>query len=597
MTTRLAALVAATLACAQLAHAATDPRSARPGFVADTAPPQANPTLAAPPAPFATSLDEGFDDITLLAGNGWFLQNNSSPVGLTNWFQGTNVAAGGPFDAFDGAPNSYIGANFNNTTGGNGIISSWLVTPVLEFGANATVTFYTRKPATPAGGTDYPDRLEVRLSTNGASTNIGAPGNNVGDYTTLLLSINPTLVAGGYPYTWTQYTVTGLPHNGQGRVAFRYFVTGAGPSGSNSDYIGIDRVQYSTGAPEYQVGGTVNGLAGSGLVLRLNGVTDLPVNANGSFLFPPYITNGGSYAVTVATQPTSPRQTCTVTNGSGTISGTVNNVQVACTTNTYAVGGSVSGLAGSGLVLHLDNGDDLAVAANGGFTFPTAVADGAGYVVSIGTQPSTPSQTCSIQNGAGTIDGADISNVQVTCTTNSYLIGGTVSGLSGSGLALKLDNGDTLPVAANGAFLFPNPRLDGSTFAVTVASQPSSPRQTCSVTNGSGTLSGQDVTTVMVSCVTNTYSIGGHVTGLVGSGLTLQLNGGQDLAIANDGPFTFATPLADGSAWTVTVSTQPSGGSSTLCRVRNGQGVVKGMSVADVEVTCDYIFLNGFELP
>jgi hypothetical protein len=589
----LAALVAATLACAQFAHAATDPRSARPGFVADTAPPQANATLAAPSAPFVTSLNEGFDDITTLGPNGWFMQNSSVPVGLmANWFQGTSVAGGGPFDAFDGAANGYIAANYNFTSGNN-TISGWLLTPPLDYGAGATLTFYTRKPT----GTDYPDRLEVRYSTTGASTNVGTGSTAVGDFTALALSINPTLVAGGYPYTWTQYTVTGLPHNGQGRIAFRYYVTSGGPTGSNSDYIGIDRVQYSTGAPEYQVGGTVNGLAGSGLVLRLNGVTDLPVNANGSFLFPPYITNGGSYAVTVATQPTSPRQTCTVTNGSGTISGTVNNVQVACTTNTYAVGGSVSGLAGSGLVLHLDNGDDLAVAANGGFTFPTAVADGAGYVVSIGTQPSTPSQTCSIQNGAGTIDGADISNVQVTCTTNSYLIGGTVSGLSGSGLALKLDNGDTLPVAANGAFLFPNPRLDGSTFAVTVASQPSSPRQTCSVTNGSGTLSGQDVTTVMVSCVTNTYSIGGHVTGLVGSGLTLQLNGGQDLAIANDGPFTFATPLADGSAWTVTVSTQPSGGSSTLCRVRNGQGVVKGMSVADVEVTCDYIFLNGFELP
>lgn len=196
---------------------------------------------------FSQAFTENFDDITLLAGNGWFLQNNSSPVGITNWFQGTSVAGGGPFDSFNGAANSYIGANFNNTTGGTGIISTWLLTPNRTFRNGDVIQFYTRKPATPVGGTDYPDRLEVRLSTNGASTNIGAAGNNVGDFTTLLLSVNPTLVAGGYPFVWTQYTITlsGLPAPTSGRVAFRYFVTGAGPSGANSDYIGIDNIVYT----------------------------------------------------------------------------------------------------------------------------------------------------------------------------------------------------------------------------------------------------------------------------------------------------------------------------------------------------------------
>ncbi|HEY9250241.1 MAG TPA: choice-of-anchor J domain-containing protein, partial [Rariglobus sp.] len=60
----------------------------------------------------AQILSENFDDISTLATNGWHLQNASSPVGLTNWFQGTNVGAGGPFDSHTGAANSYIGANY-----------------------------------------------------------------------------------------------------------------------------------------------------------------------------------------------------------------------------------------------------------------------------------------------------------------------------------------------------------------------------------------------------------------------------------------------------------------------------------------------------
>ena len=53
------------------------------------------------------------------------------------------------------------------------------------------------------------------------------------------------------------------------------------------------------------------------------------------------------------------------------------------------------------------------------------------------------------------------------------------------------------------------------------------------------------------------YSIGGTVSGLAGSGLVLQNNGGDDLAISADGSFTFATPLVDGSSYEVTVLTQP----------------------------------------
>lgn len=198
----------------------------------------------------AQAYTENFDNVGLLAGSGWVIQNNSQPLGPNSWYQGLPVNATpdpGPFDAFNGAPNAYIAANYAATTGSTGVISDWLITPNRTFRNGDVFQFYTRRPTTPAGGTEYPDRLELRLSTNGASTNVGAGASAFGDFSTLLLSINPTLVTNVYPAVWTQYTVTmsGLPAPTSGRIAFRYFVTGAGPSGTNSDYIGVDNVVYT----------------------------------------------------------------------------------------------------------------------------------------------------------------------------------------------------------------------------------------------------------------------------------------------------------------------------------------------------------------
>ncbi len=90
---------------------------------------------------------------------------------------------------------------------------------------------------------------------------------------------------------------------------------------------------------------------------------------------------------------------------------------------TYTVGGDVSGLTGT-VLLRNNGGDDLSVSADGSFTFTTALADGATYEVAVGTQPS--GQTCTVSNGTGTIAGADVTDVAVTCaddppaTTVSY---------------------------------------------------------------------------------------------------------------------------------------------------------------------------------
>jgi hypothetical protein len=184
------------------------------------------------------NIGEGFDDITTLIGNGWVMVNNSNPIGTTGWFQGNS----GIFSAYDGAPTAYIGANFNNTTG-TGTISNWLLTPEQTIHNGDQIKFYTRTVT----GSSFPDRLQVRLSINGAGTDVGSNENSVGDFNILLLDINPVLVIGGFPDAWTQFTVTisGLSGNESGRFGFRYYVTNGGPSGANSNYFGIDRVEFT----------------------------------------------------------------------------------------------------------------------------------------------------------------------------------------------------------------------------------------------------------------------------------------------------------------------------------------------------------------
>ena len=163
----------------------------------------------------------------------------------------------------------------------------------------------------------------------------------------------------------------------------------------------------------YTIGGTVSGLSGTGLVLQDNGGDNLPVNAAGTFTFPTSIVSGGAYSVSVLTQPSSPAQTCLVTNSSGKASANVTNVNVACA---YTIGGTVSGLSGAGFVLQNNAGNNLTVQMNGGFTFGVPLASGGNYDVTVFTQPTHPAQTCLVTSGSGIVD-ANITSVQVACTT------------------------------------------------------------------------------------------------------------------------------------------------------------------------------------
>lgn len=193
----------------------------------------------------------GFDGTTAaMLSAGWQSTNQSSPAGASTWSNAsfTLPLAAAIFGSGNtstlpvgqaGGSNSFALVNFNSTTGA-GTISNWLITPDITVQNGDIVTFYSRKGTD--GATDFPDRLELRMSST--ATVIPSGGSTgLGSFTTVCTTINPTLVGGFvYPKVWTQYsyTVSGLSGLTPVKFAFRYFVTNGGPSGANSDIIGID---------------------------------------------------------------------------------------------------------------------------------------------------------------------------------------------------------------------------------------------------------------------------------------------------------------------------------------------------------------------
>jgi hypothetical protein len=346
----------------------------------------------------------------------------------------------------------------------------------------------------------------------------------------------------------------------------------------------VTSVAVTCATSTFPVGGTLTGLVGAGLTLQ-NGAETLALSANGAFAFKTPVASGGSYAITVATQPTSPWQTCAVTGGQGTVGGAaIASVAVTCTTNTYGVSVAVSGLAGKGLSLSL-NGAAASVTSNGAFTFPTKVASGVAYVVGVKAQPTNPSQVCAVGAPSGTIAGADVSGIAVTCATSTFAVGGTISGLTGTGLTLTDNGGAPLSIAAGAkTFTFPAQVESGQSYAVAIAAQPSAPSQTCSVSGGTGTVVAGAVSSVVINCGTNAFTLGGTVSGLAGQGLVLQ-NGAATVAVNANGSFAFATPIASGSPYAVTVKTSPSNPTQT-CSVSGGTGTMGGANVTSVQVAC-----------
>ncbi|WP_419420512.1 hypothetical protein ACNVED_04215 [Legionella sp. D16C41] len=356
----------------------------------------------------------------------------------------------------------------------------------------------------------------------------------------------------------------------------------------------------------YTLGGTVFGLVGTIVLANNNGVT-LTLNADDKFTFPTELLPGSTYAVTIQNQPAN--QTCTVANSTGIITNAnITNITVNCSTNTRTIGGQVTGLASSESVTLQNNGtDNLIVTNNGSFNFSRPVAQGSTYNVTVLNQPST--QTCTVSNGIGTAEISNVTNVQVNCATNAYMVGGIVSGLSGT-VVLQNNGVDPLSINSNGSFTFSTPVAQGAPYNVTVSTQPIG--QNCIVTNSNGTMGGGNVTNVGVTCTVNTTvlsistdNLALSVTGLTEYGISGTPSSGlaRIITIINTGSnpavnLSLTTPnwplgttsltncgstLAAGSSCTITVTPGATATSNGTSPCSDGTAPVPGV----IEISAD----------
>ncbi len=329
----------------------------------------------------------------------------------------------------------------------------------------------------------------------------------------------------------------------------------------------------------FTLGGTVHGLNAAGLVLQ-NGSDTLTLPAgSASFLMPDAVAYSSTYALTVVQQPAG--VACAVQGGSGTMpAGDVTSVAINCSDQPFALGGSVSGLgAAAGLVL-ANGTDTLPVPPSAGsFTFPGRVAYGSPYQVTVQSAPA--GMQCAVSDGVGMMPPAAVTTVAVTCSQNTFAVGGSVSGLSAAGLVLT-DGRDpfSIPLGAT-TFALPMALPDGARYAISVQTQPSG--LSCAVTDGSGTVRDGPVTGILVICAASAFTIGGSVSGLGTSGLVLA-NGVDSLAVmANAVQFSMPAALPSGAAYQLSVRMHPP---AVACSVANGSGTVGSSAVDDVAVSC-----------
>jgi hypothetical protein len=329
----------------------------------------------------------------------------------------------------------------------------------------------------------------------------------------------PTLLASGASYT---VTVSGNP---SAPVAQTCLINGLSSATGvvAGGPVSVQVTCTTNNSNSYPLQVTVTGLnAGtSGLtladdqgdVISLTQVSSSPIVQ--SFKLP-YM-SGSSYSVVVQQDPSyAPiAQTCTFANGKGSIQGAVANaavnLAVSCVTTSFS--GTVTGLVG-GFTLSDGDGDTLTVNTNGPFTFPTPQLTSNSYTISVVANPTYPpyAQTCKVANPTGSVVTSAVPNLAVTCTTNDYAVGGTVSfgGSNATGSVTLTLNDNAVPPrtqtitvssSGNGTFAFPGDP-SGSSYTVSITGTSDA---VCSFSNGSTTtpltqITSSDQNNLSVTC-------------------------------------------------------------------------------------------------
>ena len=328
----------------------------------------------------------------------------------------------------------------------------------------------------------------------------------------------------------------------------------------------------------YMLGGSVSGLLSNTNVTMTDG-NDTIAAGNGNFTFPTGVAYNSNFMVALS-NPNG--QTCAFTSNSNVgVMPPYNdlNVLVTCATQTYLLGGAISGLLTNTNVT-LADGNDIVATSNGNFTFPTGVAYNSNFHVSL-TNPN--GQTCvfTSNSNTGVMPASNDTNVLVTCTTNTYTLGGAISGLLSNTNVTLSDGNDTIS-HANGPYLFSTLLPYTRAYSITIINPNG---QTCAFnpnTVGNGNMPASVVSNANVVCTTNTYPLGGVVTGLVTGNITITNAVNVDVISVRNGNYLFDQNIAYAGNYNVTVAS-PNGLS---CSVANGNAVMAVGGEFNVYIAC-----------
>jgi len=163
------------------------------------------------------------------------------------------------------------------------------------------------------------------------------------------------------------------------------------------------------------------------------------------------------------------------------------------------LGGTFQGVTKAGLVV-TSSGQEKAItppadgSGQGRWAFNNLISTDDRYNVELKSKPSNV-KDCTIENPSGRA-GYHVYSVYITCELNRHGLSGTVSNLKGN---LVLVNGSDRVTVAAGATEFKMTDIaEDSPYGVTVLEQPAG--QTCTVSNGSGTVGPAAITNVAVTC-------------------------------------------------------------------------------------------------
>ena len=338
----------------------------------------------------------------------------------------------------------------------------------------------------------------------------------------------------------------------------------------------------------YSVGGTVSGLTGT-VVLQDNGGDDLTLTGDGTFQFATELPQGAPYDITFKSAPGG--ESCSVSGGDGTVgSGDVTGVAVTCSASGPVLGqddfNRADGDLGSGWAPMSDGG--LSIASQQVVGTADALAGDIRSGESYGSDQFSQIEVTSTQLTGGQWVGPVVrsQNGGQDSYLGSYFwnygnpqlriykrVGGQWTQLGDSYDSGPLSAGALLTLSAAGSRIS---LLQDGTERVVV--------NDTTITGGA-----PGVMTFDTAAADNwsggtppLHSVGGTVSGLSGT-LVLQDNGGDDLTVNADGTFQFATGLAQGAGYDVTVKSAPAG---QTCTVSGGIGTLGTSDVATVTITC-----------